>query len=179
MIVYWLLLAGAVAFIVWQVFASRLETRPSDAACYLMEDVARPDAQDALLAFDLGARIFASEDSRVVKEHTSAGFARWFDRERKALALDWLARVRTYVRQITSQHRSLAAQSRGLKPSSELQLAFQFLAFEMMGWILYCLILLRGPAKLSRAVQTFLSITGRVRKLVEGAAHTHSPAIEM
>lgn len=179
MIIYWLLLAGSVAFIVWQIFASRLETRPSDAARYLMEDVATPGAEDALLAFDLGARIFTSEDSRLVKEDTSAGFARWFDRERKALALDWLARVQTYVRQITSQHRSMAAQSRGLKPSNELQLAFQFLVFEMMGRILYCLILLCGPAELSRAVETFLSTTGRVRKLVEGAAHTQSPAIEL
>lgn len=173
MIVLWLLLIAVAVSILWHVRARRLETRLSDEV-FNSEEVARKE--DDLLSFELGARVFSSDDYRLVKSETSTRFARWFDHERTALALDWLARVQTQVRKITSEHRISAAQSPGLKPARELELAFQFLVFEAIGRILYCLILVHGPANLSVIVERFLSATARLRTLLE---HTETPTATM
>lgn len=173
-----ILFAGVFVFMVWRVLASRRKRRSSDEVLYWAGEVPPPDKEDDLLAFDLGARIFSTEDYHLVQAETSARFGGWFNHERKALALDWLARARAYVRKITSEHRFTAAQSRGLEPAKELELAFQFLVFEIIGRILYCLILIHGPANLSTVVGAFLAATEKLRKLLERAVQTPAVTIE-
>ncbi|MGH9736208.1 MAG: hypothetical protein ACRD8A_16645 [Candidatus Acidiferrales bacterium] len=177
MIVLWFLLIAVVLFTMWQVLARRLENRSADGVLYWVEEFSLSGKEDDLLSFDLLGRIFSSEDYLLVKTETSTRFLHWFDHERKALALDWLAGVQTYVRKIISEHRRAAAQSRGLKPAKELELAFEFLVFQVIGVSLYCVILIHGPANLSTVVETFLSITEKLRKLLESAVPAPSPAM--
>jgi len=170
--------ASVFVFMVGRILASRRESRPPDEVLYCTGEVPPTGKEDNLLAFGLGARIFSSEDYRLVQTETSARFGGWFDRERKALALDWLARVRTHVRKIIWEHRITAARSRSLEPAKELELAFQFLVFEATGRILYCLILIQGPANLSTVTGTFLAVTEKLRNLLERTVQTPTATLE-
>lgn len=178
MTVLWFLLIAVVLSMMWQVLARRLGKRPAGGVLYWAEEFPLHGKEDELLSFDLLGRIFSSEDYLLVENETSARFLRWFDHERKALALDWVTGVQTYVRKIISEHRRAAAQSRGLKPVKELELAFEFLVFQVIGGILYCVILVRGPANLSTVVEAFLSVTEKLQKLLEGALQTPTPTME-
>jgi hypothetical protein len=165
--VVYLLLGGVAALACWRIFLMRTENRTSPEALGWEEDSTRSDESD-LLAVELGARIFSSEDSRLIAAETSPKFASWFESERRALALDWLEQVRKRVRQIVREHRRAASQNPGVRPADELKLVSQFLWFEMTSNILYCFIRLRGPRHASTLVGSFLDGAGRVRAMVEG-----------
>jgi hypothetical protein len=176
--VLYFLLATLLALIIWQLAAMRSDTRSADEVLCRTQEMESADEEQDLLALELGARIFNSEDSRVIVSETWPDFARWFHSQRKTLALDWLREVRGHVRQIIREHRQAARQSPDADPVGELKLAVQFLLFELASGILYALIWMRGPADLSAAVESFLDATARLRKAVDAALPVVGPAAD-
>jgi hypothetical protein len=125
MTILYVLLAGAALFALSRMLVIRSETRHAEEALFGSEDSTLGDEAADLLALELGARIFSCEDSRLIGRETSRKFARWFDSERRALALDWLDEVRIRVRGAVREHRRAASRAPGLSPTSEIKVLFQ------------------------------------------------------
>jgi hypothetical protein len=166
-----MLVTGAVVFALWQIFLSRVESRPKG-ALFWAQEASFADQEEDLLAIELGARIFNPADSLLIRTETPPGFAHWFDAERKALALAWVRHVRIQVRGITRGHRQSARRNPGVKTGAEMNLAFQFILFELTSEILCWLIRVRGPSHLSGLIDSLLDGAGKLRVLVKGTVST-------
>jgi hypothetical protein len=147
----------------------RSATRHKEEALLGSEDSNLGNSAVDLLALELGARIFSSEDSRLIGRETSRQFARWFDSERRALALDWLDEVRVRVRGAVREHRRAARRDPSLSPAGEIKVLFQLFLFEMTSNLLYCLICLRGPSHVSNLAGSFLDGAKRMRMVTQAA----------
>jgi hypothetical protein len=178
-IVFYFALAAAVVFIVPQLFAPRSEIRRSDATFSWIQPDGVCDEPEDLLAIELGARIFNAEDSRLINAETPPNFVRWFQSERKALALGWLREVRGRVREIVRDHRVAASKNRHVRPLGEMRIAFQFLIFEVMSGILYLLICVRGPSHASNVVRSVLDWAAQLRTLAHEVIGETRPAVEI
>lgn len=165
----YLLLVVSLVLFIWGLVSIRPDTRNADEVLCCIEKSDSWENEPDLLAVELGARIFSSEDSRAVGSETWRDFARWFRSERKILALDWLREVRGHVRKIIREHRRAARQHPDADPIQELRLALRFFLFELTSGILYGLVWMRGPDDLARAVELFLEAAAKLRKAAERA----------
>jgi hypothetical protein len=179
MIALYLVLAGVAIFVIWQFFAIRSDIRRSEAILWGKQLDALRDEEDDLLAVELGARIFGPEDSRLINAETAPTFGRWFQSERKALALGWLAEVRDRVRKIVREHRLAASENPHIRRGDEMRVAFQFLLFELMSGVLYFVIFVRGPSHASGVVRSLLDWAGRLRTLAQEVVADERPAVEI
>jgi hypothetical protein len=130
------------------------------------EDVSFGLKEDPL-DLEVSARIFNPEDSDFVASETSRQFTRRFREERTALALGWLRRVRTLVSRLIRSHRRAAPGNRDLKPTDELKLVFEFLLFQLMSGILWCVIWVHGPLHAAKLVRWSLELAGKLRRITE------------
>ena len=121
---------------------------------------------DCLIS-ELTGRIFDPGDSDFVSSETSRQLARRFQRERTALALDWLRAVRDEVNQSIRTHRKVARGNSDLKPADEINVWLEFLLFQITCTILYLVIWAYGPARAAKLVRYSLDLAGQLQKVTE------------
>ena len=172
------LLVGSLVLVIWGVVSIWPDTRNADEVLCCIEKSRSWENEPDLLAVELGARIFTSEDSRTVGSETWPDLARWFRSERKTLALGWLREVRGHVRRIVREHRRAARQRPDADPIEELGLALRFFLFESACGILYGVIWMRGPDDLARAAESLLGTAAKLRKAAECALPPTDPATQ-
>lgn len=179
MVFFYLLLAAVLGFIICKALSSGKYTWSSDEVPESVEETSSASRKNDLLGFKLGTRIFSSEDWRLVKAEAPRQVARWFDRERKALAIEWLRHVRMSVRDIVREHRRAARRSQALKPAEELELAFQYWTFEVLGEFLYWLIYLRGPTELRFMLERLFDGKTKLCRIVERALEENGRSVQV
>ena len=130
----------------------------------------------ALSSQRVGRRIFSREDFDFVLRE-----APWLRkellRERRALALSWLAQRRNSVRCILQVYPAAARASKNLVPANELKLALNYFAFIVICAVAEGVIWLRGPFTASRMISSIIVVGDRMRSFSEGSLKTLDPAL--
>lgn len=121
------------------------------------------------LALEIGDRIFDSEDWRLVANEASRPFVNRFRAERTILALDWLRAVRGQVRRVVRGHRRGARAGSNVRVVDELRLAWEWLLFEAMAGVLFCVMLVRGPWHTAGLLGWSLDSARNVRRIAREA----------
>jgi hypothetical protein len=127
---------------------------------------------------DLGERIFGPQDWDFVLRETPSQIQRVFNRERTALALAWLRRMRRRTSQVMHAHVAVARNCEHLQIAIELKLALSYVFFlilcnSLIGWVW-----LRGPVRTHKIVRQTLqwvasqrAAFGRLMAVVDPASH--------
>jgi hypothetical protein len=116
----------------------------------------------------LTARLFRSEDWDFVAKQGSARLERLFLQQRTALAHAWLRRVRANVRGLMRTHRVAARTSSQLRLREELEVACEYVLFQMLCQCIALLIWFRGPIHLGRVIGYAEGLSERISKIVPG-----------
>lgn len=98
-------------------------------------------------------RIFNSSDLEFVSRRAPANVRKLFLEERRRLARIWLSRTREQVRDLFRFHVLVARADARLRPANELRLAAAYLSFAASYWVLWCLIVTRGPFAARRSIR--------------------------
>ena len=89
--------------------------------------------------------IFSARDLAYIEELAIPGLRKRFERERKELALAWLARVRAVTKTLRRTHQQTVRRTSGLSIATEVSLWFRFLAMFALCDILAICINIAGP----------------------------------
>jgi hypothetical protein len=95
-------------------------------------------------------RIFSSQDWDFVRKEATHEVQKEFLRERKSVALLWLKQTRRDAESLMKFHRRTIRRNIELKPSLEIRLAVDYLAFLFLCTVLQMLIRARGPFRTRR-----------------------------
>lgn len=140
------LVAGAGFLVLLYLFASRTDTRPEGGAEALVEACQALDSlQTALLPAELVERIFARDDLDFVRHESSAKIQQNFLRERRTIALSWIALVRKQVMSLRRFHSGQSRRYAQLEFRTEMVLALDFASLLVVCRILQAIFYLRGP----------------------------------
>lgn len=137
------------------------------------QDEADPAAYASLLSADaalgsqqLGDRIFSQADLEfILKEAPS--LRQQLLRERRGIALLWVAQRRNAARAVIRFHRLVARENVALSSGVELKLAVNYFAFLTACGLAEFLVWLRGPFAFRKAISSLLAVGDRMRFLSE------------
>jgi hypothetical protein len=97
-------------------------------------------------------RIFAEDDMEFISETATADVKRFFVKERKRLAIQWLRLTQKQVTQLMDVHLKLASYTYEPSPRYEFRLTADYLCFLVASYSLLFLMWLRGPFEAARTV---------------------------
>jgi len=97
-------------------------------------------------------RIFAADDIDFVSRTGTPEVRRFFLKERKALALQWLRKTKKQVGQLMDLHLKLASYTYEPSPTFELGLTVNYMSFILASNVLLAFLWLRGPFQAARTV---------------------------
>lgn len=97
-------------------------------------------------------RVFATEDREFISESSPPDVQRFFLKERKKLAIQWLRIIQKRVKQLTDLHLNLAGYTFEPSPRFEFKLTVNYLCFLIVSNGLLVLVWWRGPFELARIV---------------------------
>lgn len=119
---------------------------------------------------DLSQRIFGAEDWDFVSRSMPAEIQQMFLRERAALAISWLGRIRRHVSLAMRAHVAAVQQIEDLQLAPELKLALSYLSFLILCEFLIGWIWLRGPMRTRETVghtlRTVMWLRGSIAQLM-------------
>lgn len=175
------LLLGALAILCVRLLLSRRAGRQDfTSEAYGIGRAASALCDPDPLTAELSARIFDSEDSDFVASEMPRKLARQFRRERTAQALDFLRLVRCEVNQSIRAHLRSASVKGDLRPAEEIQLGFEFLAFQIAHWLLYFTICVCGPTRGASLARYSLGLAGQLREVADDVLPSgHEVVVEL
>jgi len=97
-------------------------------------------------------RIFAADDMEFICRAGTPKVQRFFLKERKALAVQWLQRTQKLVAQLMDLHLKLASYTYDANPRFEFKLTINYLCFILASNALLAFLWLRGPFQAVRIV---------------------------
>ena len=97
-------------------------------------------------------RIFANEDMEFISQAGTDDVQRFFLKERKRLAIQWVRMTRNQVAHLIDLHLKLASYTYDPNPRSEIRLTVNYLCFILASSGLLILLWLFGPFKMVRVV---------------------------
>ena len=127
---------------------------------YLEAHSALTHLQSVIVSPDLVEKITNEQDLVFVNSEGERNLISLFISERKATSILWLRRMRHEVNLLMHFHVKSARYSASLGPVGELKLAFQFLVFNVIYFILFMLVWLRGPYHTRRVVNFITTALG-------------------
>ena len=136
---------------------SQEEADPTAAASLLAEDA-------ALWAQQLGSRIFSQADLEfILKEAPS--LRQKLLRERRGIALLWIAQRKDAARAVMRLHRAVARANIAISPALEFKLAANYFVFLAACTLAESLVWLRGPFASRKVVSSLIAVGDRMRSL--------------
>jgi len=90
-------------------------------------------------------RIFANEDMEFISQGRIGDVRRFFLKERKRLAIQWLRMTQRQVARLIDLHLKMASYTYEPSPSLEFQLTVKYLCFVLISNVLLAFLWLRGP----------------------------------
>jgi hypothetical protein len=161
-LVLFLILGAGFLFLLY-LFAGRSSGRTERGAESLLEARdALHSLQSALLPPDLIVRTFARDDLNFVTSMRSPKIERVFLRERRRIALQWVAQVRKQVLNLKRFHSGESRRYAQLSARTEIALAFDFAALLIACRVLQVIFYLRGPYAASAIVNRAVGAAGKV-----------------
>ena len=147
------------------------------------QDKADPTAATSLLAADaalwaqqLGDRIFSQADLEfLLKEAPS--LRQKLLRERRGIALSWIAQKKDAARAVMRLHRAVARTNVALSPGLEFKLAANYFVFLAACGLAEFLVWLRGPFASRKVVSSLIAVGDRMRSLSEALLGSLDPVL--
>jgi hypothetical protein len=171
---------GVVFLALLYFLASRTDVRAEGGAEALLEARhALSSLQTGLLPANLVSRIFAQEDLEFVSSVGHRKIRETFLRDRKRLALYWIAQVR---KRVLSLWRFYSGQSRcyaRLDLRTELTLAINFASLLIVCRVLQAIFYLRGPYAAPRLVGRAVAVAGNVCAVSERSLSFLTPGVNV
>ncbi len=119
------------------------------------------EALDACLLEGLTIKkIMSAEDLAFIRTSGTPHVQRFFKRERKKLAIQWLRRTQTQVAQLMDLHLRLAGCTSAPDPEFELELSLQYLAFLLVTNAVLAVTWAAGPFEASRLMRLVVEASG-------------------
>jgi hypothetical protein len=144
-------------------FASRSGARAEGGAEALVSArQALNSLQTNLLPPELVHRVFAREDLIFVSSIGSKSIRRSFLRERKRVALRWVAQVRQQVSNLKRFHSGRSRFYAQLDLRTEIELALSFASLLFVCRLLQALFYIRGPFAAPRVVGAAMGVAGSI-----------------
>jgi hypothetical protein len=173
-----LFLAGTILLVVTILISRRsVRSRFDDASVFSDETVGQ-EKWDSL-SMELGAQIFSSEDLDFVGRNCTSEFLRRFQKQRTALALEWLEQVRCEIDRSMGEHVRAARMSPTLRTADELKLAVEFLLFHLLNRALSCAVWLHGPLAAGNLVRYSTRLAGELKAILENFPVAGSATVEV
>ena len=97
-------------------------------------------------------RIFAKEDMEFISEAATEDVQRFFLKERKGLAIQWVRMTQKQVAHLMDLHLKLASYTKEPSPRYEVKLTANYLCFILASYGLLILLSLFGPFEAARVV---------------------------
>jgi hypothetical protein len=107
-------------------------------------------------------RIFANEDMEFISQTGTADVQRFFLKERKRLAIQWLRMTQTQVTRLMDLHLRLASYTYEPSPRFELKLTVEHLWFILISNLVLFLLWSRGPFEAALVVGYTLRVSERL-----------------
>jgi hypothetical protein len=136
-----------------------------------------PGLEDDPLALEVGAGIFNADDWELVRREASAEFTRGFRYERTMLALEWLTLVRAKVRRLVRDHRRAVRFNSSVRTVDEVRLMVEFVSFEVVTAVLWCVVFVRGPVHAARLLRWSLECARKLRNIADRLAPDSGSAL--
>jgi hypothetical protein len=164
-----LFLALGVGLLVLLFFlARRTESRAEGGAQALVQArQALNSLQTGLLPAGLVERVFAQDDWGFVSSKAGAGVQRLFLRERKRIALSWVAQVRRQVLSLKDFHSGQSRFYARLDVRTEIGLALSFASLLILCRVLQATFYVRGPYAAPRMVGFAITAAAKVCTVFE------------
>jgi hypothetical protein len=170
------LVLGAGFLILLYLFAGRKDTRSEGGAEALLGARQALDClQTGLLPHELITRIFAREDLHFIASTRSAGIADLFARERKRVALRWVAQIRKQVLSLKEFHSGQSRRYAQLAARTEIALALDFARLLIVCRILEVVFYVCGPYAAPKVVERVVGAAGKVCDVSEKCLAFLSP----
>jgi hypothetical protein len=139
------------------VFGGRLLvqwSRKNRARIVTIEDYsnARADLDSVFAETAAIKRIFASEDMEFVSQAGTGDVQRFFLRERKNLAIQWVRTTQKQVAHLMDLHLKLASYTYEPGPKFEFKFTINYVSFILVSNVLLVFIWMRGPFEAARIV---------------------------
>jgi hypothetical protein len=122
--------------------------------------------RDVLPIGDLAPRIFSREDREFVLRLGSPSLWSMYQKERREVALLWVARISRGVGKIMLEHKLASRYSRNLDAGIEAKLLLQHLQFRLLCGLLNVLIRIFGPHALGELATHAGELYQRISKVV-------------
>lgn len=122
--------------------------------------------RDVLQIGDIASRIFSREDREFVLRLGSPGLRNMYQKERRKVALLWVARISRAVGNIMQQHKLASRYSRNLDARTEAKLVLQHAQFRLVCGLLMVLIRIFGPHVLGDLAAHVGELYQRISKAV-------------
>jgi hypothetical protein len=122
------------------------------------------------------SRIFSGQDWDFVAATHAEPLKKFFQWERKSVALLWVQETSTGIKEIIREHSALARRSENLEFTTELQIFFQYARLRMICVLLFALIALGGPhwvRGLALHANSLLARFGRAQEALRAATEAH------
>lgn len=162
------LLAIGFALIVLLVFLLRRRDPEAD------NDSSLADAYSALSSPSFGERqkqvlerVFGQEDWDFVRRKASRQVQEKFLRERRGIALFWIAQVRNQAKTAMRLHLTRVRGSEEVQPFGELTLAMHYLAFRVACGFIAAVLWIVGPMALRSMVAQVVNLSDNLRALLD------------
>ena len=146
-------------------------------------DKSDPAAAASLLAADttfwpqrLGDRILSQVDLEFISKKAPS-LRKEFTRERRRIALSWIAQRRDDAGAVMRLHRAVARVNIALSPGYEFKLAANYFVFVAACTLAECLVWLRGPFVSSKVVSSLITAGDRMRSFSETFLGGLDPAL--
>jgi hypothetical protein len=157
------LTAGAGFLLLLYLLARRRNSQPEGGAGALVEARQALDSlQMGLLPRELVERIFAREDLDFVRRTCPRKIQDSFLRERKRIALSWIAHVRKQVLNLRRFHSGQSRRYAKLEFRTEIALALDFVSLLIVCRVLQAIFYVRGPYAAPRIVGKAISVAGNL-----------------
>ncbi len=102
--------------------------------------------ENTLPPLDLVSRLFDSQDLEFVAEQGCEFLTSFITKERRRIALNWLAAINWELTRIVAEHRRVVRTSAAFRCGVEFRLFQHWLQFRLFHLILFLLLVLYGPA---------------------------------
>jgi len=120
--------------------------------------------------------VFSGRDWEFVREINSLSLEKLFHRERKRLALMWVAETSAVLTQVMREHALAARHSSNLKPLTELNIFGRYLSVLVVCGLLSLAIRAIGPLRLGNMAQLANTMTLRISDVHRSLQAAAQPA---
>ena len=110
-------------------------------------------------------RIFSAEDLKFISCSSPRDVQRFFQKERRRLAIRWLRRTQNQIAHIVNLHLKLAGYTYALSPRAEVSLTARYFIFVISSYVVLMFLWLFGPFKsgnviscMTRSVASFCDV---------------------